>query len=123
MRTHLLSADSIMADPVKNSEGKDLGNIHELMLNPDSGKVDYAVLSFGGFMGLGDKYFAVPWEAIEVDRSNKTLRLDVPKDRLEHMEGFDKDNWPDFANPEFEKSMHKHFDGIGNYGRSATRAR
>ena len=124
MRTHgLLSADSIMSDSVKNSKGEDLGSIKELMLNPENGHVDYAVLSFGGVMGMGDKYFAVPWDAIEVDREKKILCLDIPEDRLDKMEGFDKSNWPDFANPEFESRMHQNFDGIGRYGRSTTRAR
>ena len=123
MRTNgLLSAESIMSDSVKNSEGKDLGSIKELMLNPENGHIDYAVLSFGGFMGMGDKYFAVPWDAIEVDRERKTLRLDMPKERLEKMEGFDKSNWPDFANEEFENKMHQHFDGIGRYSSKGPRA-
>ena len=122
MRTHgLLSAESIMSDSIKNAEGKDLGNVKELMLNPDSGKIDYAVLSFGGFLGMGDKYFAVPWDAMEVDRDSKVMRLNMPKERLEKMEGFDKDNWPDFANPEFESNIHRNFDGIGKYSAQANR--
>lgn len=120
-RNGLLSAESIMADSVKNAEGKDLGNIKELMVNPENGKIDYAVLSFGGFLGMGDKYFAIPWDAIEVNRDDKTMRLDVPKDRLEKMEGFDKDNWPDFANPQFEESIHRSFEGVGRYTRNTTR--
>lgn len=111
----LLSTESLKDNTVKNSSGKDLGSIEELMLNPENGKIDYAVLSFGGFLGMGDKYFAVPWEAIEVDRENKTLKLDMPKERLENMEGFDKDNWPDFANPEFKNTIHTHFTGVGRY--------
>ena len=122
MRTgNLLSADSIMSDSVKNAEGADLGSIKELLVNPDNGKVDYAVLTFGGFMGMGDKYFAVPWDALEVNREDKTMRLNMPKERLEKMEGFDKSNWPDFANPQFEDSMHRSFDGVGHYTRDTTK--
>lgn len=121
MRTHgLLSSETILSDSVKNAQGKDLGKIHELMLNPDDGKIDYAVLSFGGFMGMGEKYFAIPWEAIVVDRKKKILSLDVSKEKLEHMEGFEKNHWPDFNTPEFEKSMHMHFDGVGRYGKKTT---
>ena len=109
MSNYLLSAESIMSDDVKNAKGEKLGNIKELMINPATGKVEYAVLAFGGFLGLGDKYFAIPFESISVDRNNKCLVLNVEKEQLDNAPGFDKDNWPDMANPQFRDQIYNHY--------------
>ena len=55
------------------------------------------MLEFGGFAGIGDKYFAVPWDALQLDQTNKKLLLDVHKKELKNAPGFDKNNWPDFG--------------------------
>jgi sporulation protein YlmC with PRC-barrel domain len=95
---NLLSSSSISSDSVVNAKGEDLGKIEDLMINLHDGTVEYAVLSFGGFLGMGDKYFAVPFNKLSVDQANKRMVLNVEKDRLKDAPGFDKDNWPDFAN-------------------------
>lgn len=115
MKNQLLSAGSLKDDTIKNSEGKDIGNIQEIMLNPQTGKIEYAVLSFGGFLGLGDKYFAVPWDALELNREEKCFRLDVDKEKLENSPGFDKDDWPDFADDTFLHSVNKNYHGVGSH--------
>lgn len=97
----LLSSSSISDDDVVNTDGDDLGHVEDLMIDPVTGKVDYAVLSFGGFLGIGDKYFAVPFDQFSVDRENKRMVLNVDKDRLKDAPGFDKDDWPDFADAGF----------------------
>ncbi len=89
-----ISATTAIGDDVKNSMGEDLGEIKEIMLDTDSGRIAYAVLSFGGLFGLGDKLFAIPWEALTLDAENHTFILDVKKEKLEQAPGFDKDNWP-----------------------------
>lgn len=89
-----LSATSLIGDDVRNANGDDLGKIEDLMINTATGKVEYAVLSFGGFLGIGDKLFAVPLEAMSVDTDDKCLVLNETKERLENAPGFDKDNWP-----------------------------
>lgn len=93
----VLSASTIIGDKVLNTAGEHLGNIKELMIDLDGGLIAYAVLSFGGFLGMGDKLFAIPWEALTVDTDNHTLILDVDKEVLKNAPGFDKDNWPDNA--------------------------
>ena len=112
MNIRLLSSSSIAGTDVKNLVGENLGEVKELMINTNTGKVEYAVLSFGGFLGMGDKYFAVPWNAFNVDRVEEELILDASKERLENAPGFDKDNWPSTASPYF-KSVSDY------YGRSA----
>ena len=93
--TMVLSASTINHTDVENPQGEDLGRIEELMIDLGSGYIAYAVLSFGGFLGMGDKFFAIPWKALRVDTYRKKVILDVDKDMLKQAPGFDKDNWPD----------------------------
>lgn len=104
-----LSTDTISGDAVKNRAGDDLGEIKELMIDVVSGRVAYAVLSFGGFLGLGNKLFALPWSALELDAANKCFILDVTKEQLTKAPGFDKDNWPDFASAQFHKDTYAYY--------------
>ena len=90
----VMSASTLIGDNVRNDQGEDLGKLEEIMLDLDSGCIAYAVLSFGGFLGLGDKLFAIPWEALTVDTDTEEIVLNVPQERLENAPGFDKDNWP-----------------------------
>lgn len=105
----VLSADTISGDAVVNAQGDDLGKIEDLMIEVSAGKVSYAVLSFGGFLGMGNKLFAVPWGALKLDAENHRFILNVPKDKLENAPGFDKDNWPNFADPQFGQSIYGHY--------------
>lgn len=105
----LLSSSSIEGDSVKNAQGEDLGTIQDLMINTETGDIQYAVMSFGGFLGMGDKYFAVPWEALAVDFENECMILNVDKDKLENAPGFDKDNWPNLADATFRRTVYDHY--------------
>ncbi len=105
----VLSSSTISSDHVKNSAGEDLGKIEDLMIDTDSGRVAYAVLSFGGFLKVGNKLFAIPWQALRLDSVNKQFVLDIDKSVLEKAPGFDKDNWPDMADPTFGTKVYKHY--------------
>lgn len=93
----LMGANTLVGNSVCNEQGEALGDIKEIMLDVQGGRVSYAVLSFGGFLGMGKKLFAVPWQALRLDTINKRFVLDVDKDRLEDAPGFDPDHWPDMA--------------------------
>jgi sporulation protein YlmC with PRC-barrel domain len=93
----VLSATTMIGDKVVNAAGDELGTLKELMIDLDAGRVNYAVLSFGGFMGLGDKLFAIPWEALTLNTKDHDFILHVDKAKLENAPGFDKDDWPDEA--------------------------
>lgn len=95
VRLGALSASTIIGDPVKNSDGDDLGKIEDMMLDLDTGCIVYAVISFGGFLGLGDKFFAIPWASLRVDMTEECVRLDIDQKTLEKAPGFDKDHWPE----------------------------
>lgn len=105
----VMSAGTLIGDPVRNRAGEDLGKVEEIMLDCDSNRIAYAVLSFGGFLGMGEKLFAIPWPALEVDTVNHALILDRAKDRLENAPGFDKDNWLDMADYRWGKTVHEHY--------------
>lgn len=105
----LMGADTLMGNDVYNSDGEDLGDIKELMIDMQSGEVAYAVLSFGGLLGMGDKLFAVPWAALKLDTVNKRFTLNVPKDRLKDATGFDKDNWPVMADNAWAMGVHQFY--------------
>jgi sporulation protein YlmC with PRC-barrel domain len=89
-----LSSTSIVDNDVVNARGENLGHVEDLMIDLDRGCIAYAVLSFGGVLGIGDKLFAVPWSALKLDTVEERFILDVPRERLENAPGFDKDNWP-----------------------------
>ena len=105
----VLSAGALAGDSVRNRAGDDLGTIEEIMLDLEEGRIAYAVLSFGGFLGIGDKLFAVPWEALELNTAEHGFILDVDKQTLQNAPGFDKDNWPDMADLAWASQVHAHY--------------
>lgn len=104
-----LSASSIIGTNVENSQGDNLGDIKEIMIDTTSARISYVVVSFGGFLGIGDKYFAVPWEAFTIDTDQENFILDVPKEKLEDAPGFDQDNWPDNADHQYLTSVYEYY--------------
>lgn len=107
--TDLMSSTSLVGNDVRNAANEDLGDIKDLMMDMPSGRVSYAVLSFGGILGMGEKLFAVPWEALKLDRENKCFILDVDKDRLEDAPGFSDDAWPNMADHAWAKKVHSYY--------------
>ena len=105
----LMGADTLNGNDVYNLKDEKLGEIKEIMLDVPSGQVSYAVLSCGGFMGLGEKLFAVPWNALSLDTKNKRFVLKADKGRLELAPGFDKNHWPDMADPSWVQDIHAYY--------------
>ena len=93
----VLQASTVIGKKIVNRAGEQLGNLKELVIDLEEGRIAYAVLSFGGIMGLGDKLFAIPWEALMLNPKDQTFILDVEKEVLKEAPGFDKDHWPDNA--------------------------
>jgi sporulation protein YlmC with PRC-barrel domain len=106
----VMDAATLHGDNVVNAAGDDLGKIEAIMLDVASGRIAYAVLSFGGFLGFGDKLFAVPWSAFTMDAREKRFVLDVSKDRLESAPGFDKDHWPSMADRAWATEVHSYYN-------------
>jgi sporulation protein YlmC with PRC-barrel domain len=108
-RPNVLSASSVTGDNVVNPQGEDLGKIEEIMLDVVDERIAYAVVAFGGFLGIGDKLFAVPWAALKLDAENQRFVLDETKERLESAPGFDKDRWPDMADRSFGNTVYEYY--------------
>ena len=105
----LMGANTLIGNDVYNLQAEDLGDIKDILLDVKSGNISYAVLSYGGFLGMGEKLFAVPWSALKLDTENKRFTLDVQKARLENAPGFDKDNWPNMADNNWAQSIHTYY--------------
>jgi sporulation protein YlmC with PRC-barrel domain len=90
-----LTATSILNDKVHNDADEHLGHILDIMLDITTGKIQYYVIEFGGFLGIGIKYFAIPFEMLKVDADKKVFRFNRTKEELEKAPGFDIDHWPD----------------------------
>lgn len=105
----LMGAETLNGNDVYNHKDENLGDIKEIMLNMRTGRVSYAVLSYGGFFGVGEKLFAVPWEALKLDAVNKRFVLNVEKESLEKAPGFDPDHWPNMADPTWAEGIHAYY--------------
>jgi sporulation protein YlmC with PRC-barrel domain len=121
--TNLPRASKLIGADVENAQGEDLGQIEDVVLDPQDGHVAYAVLSFGGFLGLGEKFFAIPWSALTAKAGeDDTLILSVDKEKLKNAPGFDKNSWPNMADRTWGKEIHSYY-GVPPYweGRQALR--
>lgn len=98
---------------IQNQKGKSIGSVNDIVINAKSGKVRYAAVSYGGFMGLGDKLFAVPWQAFKYQKGEKEaehkLVLNATEQQLKSATGFDQDNWPNFADHSFTSQLDRHY--------------
>ncbi len=109
----VVPASKIIGETVVNRQGEDVGKIHELVIDARKNRVAYAVLSFGGFMGMGNKLFAMPWEAFEFSATEHKLILNVEKEKLKTAPGFEKgDKWPDFSDTVWGESIYHYYDYV-----------
>jgi sporulation protein YlmC with PRC-barrel domain len=105
----VMAADTLQGDKVVNRLGEQLGEIQDIMLDVPSGRIAYAVLSFGGVLGIGDKLFAIPWSALTLDADRECFVLDIDKEQLKNAPGFDKDHWPSMADPAWGSGVHSFY--------------
>ena len=102
-------ASELLSRKVTNNANEHLGKIEDIVIDADSGRILYAVLSFGGFLGLGDKLFAIPWESLQLPSGNEAIVLNVDKEQLKNAPGFDKKNWPNFADEQFATTTYTYY--------------
>ena len=106
----VMAADTLQGDSVRNDAGEELGEITDIMIDVPTGRVAYAVMSVGGFLGIGDKLFAIPWSAMQLDPENKCFRMNIAKERFEQAPGFDKDHWPTMADQRWAEDVHAFYE-------------
>ncbi len=105
----LMGADTLIGDHIHNMQNEHLGTVKEIMIDMQSGQIAYVVMASGGVLTIGEKLFAVPWEALALDPANHQLRMNIDKERIEAAPGFDKDHWPDMANSAWATELHNYY--------------
>jgi len=101
---HYLTATSMLANKVFNTHDEKLGEVKDIMIDVISGKIEYVVIEFGGFLGIGEKYFAIPYSILALDTVEECFIIDQSRETLEKASGFDKDHWPKTNSHEFNTS-------------------
>ena len=105
----IMAAATLTGNDVVNAAGEDLGEIEHIMLDVPRGRIAYAVLSFGGFLGMGEKLFAIPWNALKLDVTNKCFILNASIEQLQNAPGFDKGQWPSMADQKWARDIHSYY--------------
>lgn len=118
-------ASELIGTDIRNPQGEDLGNIEDLIINSTSGRVHYAVIAFGGFLGLGEKLFAYPVTALRASMTSDELVLDIDRERLSNAPGFERSRWPLWGRDTYHSDVDRYFDytsdesGQGNFLRAS----
>ena len=107
--TRVIAAAKVQGTSVTNPARENLGSIRDVVLDKYDGTVRYAVLQFGGFLGMGSKLFALPWELLHYDEAEDAYVLNIQKEVLQAAPGFDSDNWPDMGAVAFDTSLRRHY--------------
>jgi Uncharacterized conserved protein len=108
-RPELMPAHALKGDPVVNPKGYALGRVEHIVIDVQRGRIAYAVLTFGGFLGLGEKLFAIPWNAFTFDADHHRFILNVDRGVLEGAPGFDKKHWPAMADADWASHLHAYY--------------
>lgn len=119
-------ASKLIGMNIENSQEKNVGEINDIVMNSRTGEIQYLAVTYGGFLGVGNKMFAVPFEAVRVtkdpddpnDPDDYVLVLDVTQKQLEGAKGFDEDHWPNFADKSFTDELYKRYNVRHNWDRS-----
>jgi sporulation protein YlmC with PRC-barrel domain len=114
-QSHDWLATRLLNDRVRNSAGEDLGKIEDLAIDAETGRIQYAILSFGGLLGLGDRLFPIPWHRLTLSPSHDYLLVEIDKEILRHAPSFERDAWPPMA----EAVWRRHIDDHYGPGRTA----
>ena len=113
-RINAFMVEKIIGSKVINVKGEALGKIEDLVVDIDTGRILYAVLESGGFLGIGDKLFPVPWESLAALPSEGIFFLNQSKEQMEKAPAFDKDNLPNMGDMHWGESIFKHY-GVRGY--------
>ena len=109
LEANAIQATSIIGSRVRNQDGENVGKIEDFVMDMETGRMAYAVLSFGGFLGMGDKLFAVPFQSMQFDVEDEEFVLDVNIERLKNAPGFDRNHWPKMGEREWGSKIHAYY--------------
>jgi sporulation protein YlmC with PRC-barrel domain len=106
---YVMAASTLGSDRVLSVDGDEIGKAKEIMIDVQSGRIAYLVMSSGGFLGMGDKLLAIPWNALTLDANRKCFILALPAEQVQNAPGFDKDHWPSMADRTWASSVHQFY--------------
>ena len=109
LEVNAIQATSIIGSRVRNQDSENVGKIEDFVIDMETGRIAYAVLSFGGFLGMGDKLFAVPFQSMQFDVEDEEFILDVNIERLKNAPGFDRSHWPKMGEREWGSKIHAYY--------------
>jgi hypothetical protein len=109
----LISADKVTGTDVYNSAGDNLGSIHDLMIDKRGGRVAYAVMSFGGFLGIGEKYHPLPWNVLTYDESKGGYNIDLTSEQLKSAPSYTSDEMARFGSRAGNERVDTYYGGLG----------
>ena len=109
----LIAAEKVRGTAVYNSAGDNLGSIHDLMIDKRAGRVAYAVMSFGGFLGIGEKFHPLPWKVLTYDESKGGYNIDLTSDQLRDAPSYSQDELTGFAARANDHRVDTYYGGLG----------
>ncbi|HTJ65437.1 MAG TPA: PRC-barrel domain-containing protein [Alphaproteobacteria bacterium] len=109
----LISANKVQGTSVYNAVGDDLGTIHDVMIDKRSGRVAYAVMSFGGFLGIGEKYHPLPWNVLTYDEDKGGYNIDLSTEQLRSAPSYSSDELHDFGGRTESERVQTYYGGLG----------
>jgi len=109
MHTHIISSDRVTGTTVYNPGGEKLGSVEKVMLDKHSGKVAYALMSFGGFLGIGEKYHPLPWSSLKYDTAKEGYVVNLDKRTLEGAPTVDTYEGTYWADDAWNRKVHDYY--------------
>jgi len=105
-------ATTLLNKIVRNEAGESLGTLEDFVVDRDTGNILYGIISFGGFLGGGDKLFTVPWSQLRIPASNGYVLVNVDRERLERAPAFDRNNWPALSDPAWRRRVDEYYGTV-----------
>ena len=107
--SRLIASDKVEGTAVYNRQGERLGSVYNFMVDKRSGQVEYAVLSFGGFLGIGDDYYPLPWKTLKYDTGQGGYVVDLDKDRLRNAPNHAASDNPDWRDLDYGRRIDDYY--------------
>jgi len=113
---NLIASDKVEGTPVRRSNGDKIGTIERVMIDKRSGQVAYAVMSFGGFMGLGEDYFTVPWATMKYNTTLDAYELNLTEDQLRNAPERSPEGGDSSYERDWEEQVHRYYNATPYWG-------
>ena len=110
--SRLIAASKVNGTDVYNRAGEHLGSIYDVMLEKTSGKAEYAIMSFGGFLGIGDSYHPLPWDQLTYDPAQGGYVVNLDRSRLEGAPAYRSDDSSTWDDPTYGRRVTDYYAGM-----------